>query len=341
MNRFGFFGKALMLGAALGFSASTASAAVTQDATFDLKSVTPVIDPVTPVLQLNYSNSGVLLTNTVTEIPGGVGEAVYTVGATVVSSASIFAGPSEASPLVTRDLEEAVVAIFAVKGTVIDQISPTEATALFSEGKIGYFDIAPGSFVRTDPTTWGFDLPPLASLSLASPEAVLPNPLSFAPTAESEGRLIAPVAASDVNTSSVNEELDGFASGTFLGFEAENPDFMSIDTVTGFDETFPSYTEGQLYDVGQTVEFNTVSVPSFLAELNDIAQWGFGDDFATAGTGTATDFTVDFQSPTGDFQANLDIRSIPVASVVPEPMTAGLSLIGLAGLGLASRRRRA
>jgi MYXO-CTERM domain-containing protein len=291
--------------------------------------------PIPGVVELNYALDGRSVTNTVGP-SGVVGSEVRTVGAVLFNQVTITqSGGIQINPVRDpNDPNRSIVAIFGLKGTVID-VSGSAATASFTVGRIGYFSIPNFTFGQNDPESWGFNLAnEIGRYDLVAPDNVVPG---LAPADQ-----FAPIPASDVNISSVNAAIGTLTQGTFLALETGAGTFQT--------NTFPSgLSEGQVFVVNQQVQLPNLDLnnnnPAFPGTdqdvLNAIANYAFGVNFANFGSGNNTDYRP-FNGVTGelgDFQASVGVQSNPIAQLaVPEPATAALGLMGLAGLAL--RRRR-
>lgn len=98
------------------------------------------------------------------------GDAVHVVGATLWGQWSTaggtgnFNGPNN------------IVAVFALSGTQVAPGAGAMLSALFTSGKISFYNAGPGLFNPRDPSTWGTGTPPLATYVLRAPDNTVLGP---------------------------------------------------------------------------------------------------------------------------------------------------------------------
>lgn len=324
-------------------SAPVLADAVTTSADFNLfldnSTGTSTSPPIENVHFIGLSNGGRLYTNTFS-----VGGEIRTIGVAIVSTAKT-GNPDAGNPVDEAFVKDPVtetgivVAIFGIQGQVINSAA---GIAQFSAGRIGLFGIAsPTGFLAAQPETWGFSAANFLGEYLIADQQ---NVVSGFPDGED---VSAP--ASVINVSGANVVNGGLAQGQFLFNEVNISDLFGApdDEFQNNQANADGAVDGIYTIVDQTIFANqsglingstgVLDTAAAQTALNDIGDWAFGGDFATFGSGTASDFNPGVV--TGDFGANLSGEVVPVSILaVPEPAT--LSLLALGGLGLLARRRR-
>jgi hypothetical protein len=346
------------------FSAAPAVADFyTDTARFNAQSTVPADGPPLNKVSIGaLSDAGRLFQNSLGPINVS-GTRTNAVGAAIIDTAKVggaAAGVNQ-SGLISAGSQQ-MVAIFGVQGV---QTVPTGGAGLprvdFTAGRLQVVEIDQGTFAQNDVTSWGFqnDLnnpAVLAVYSLKPKEAVLPGTL-ISPTVDSEPRSL---SAGETNVAAGNIAIGADIQNVLL-FE-EDPqtqpvppgshDLLNTDSTLGGLLTalgFELVNEAVFADVDEEITGLDNSVLDGTEEgiLNQIGQFGFGDVFATFGTGDDADFTVDLAniSEIGDFITDLGGNFIPglQATRITEPEPASVlawCVIGLVGAGFAWTRRK-
>jgi hypothetical protein len=211
----------------------------------------------------------------------------------------------------------------------------------YAQSQATYDPLHPATYGATNAAGTTFNTP-VAQYTLHTPVDVVPGPKG-----ESDN-----FPASQVNSTSVNTVAGTTSQGRFLFGEDFNGGFLVVDPVTG------QKAVGQLGLSQAQIQTTNLATSSFTAAdqaaLNTIFSnldpfaSGFSQ-FATFGSGTATDFNPGNPAGTGDAEQSFSLAVDPgnfFAGSVPEPATISLwALIlgsgGVAGLVRRYRARRA
>jgi hypothetical protein len=334
------------------FMAGVATAAVwTDTAEFDAQALIPAMSPPLRFSSLDSSaaDQNQLFTNNTSAF--GLGSGVNTVGAVVITSATYgtLTGNKTANGILSPT-GNLYVAIYGVQGSVValPQVG-IPANASFTKGTLQIVEIAnDGSFVASDPTTWGFGNTPVATYTLSAPTTVLPGatPVNSTAGAISTNPNAWPqqvlYTQEQMNIGALNTQVQAEAQGLFLFDKTPGSDLLVSDSGQILPGPTP-YLEGLLVKTEQAV-IDTTGLPLTAAmqdTLNQIGDWAFGADFATFGSGDAGDYTpvvVGGQATTFgpggslDFAAQLGMSAMPTLTT-PEPFSvivwAGLGCVGL------------
>jgi len=342
----------------------------TDTAEFAAASVVPPDGPPLKMVSLgSLSDAGRAFNNA---FGFAAGNQFNTVGALVIDTAKVggASGGVNQSGIVSPAGDQ-MVAIFGITGTT-QQVNGTLASAIFETGRLQVVGITPGTFQQNDPTTWGFDGTVLAEYVLKGQEPVLPGTLVDLDV-DSEPRSL---PASQTNIVSGNIAIGADLQNTLL-FEEDPPQQPvppgsqnllnstspldlappepagATNSVLGnalVGVGFDLVNEAIFADIDEETTGLTEAVVGTAAEqavLNAIAQFGFGQDFATFGSGTDSDFTVNLAdiASTGDLVADIGGNFIPGLQAQPvlEPEPASMlawSVIAAVGLGVVWFRRR-
>ena len=232
----------------------------------------------------------------------------------------------------------------------------------YDVGTLEIVTVPVGSFVSSDPSTWGFTSTPSTLYTLADPQTVLSG---ASPVLSSYGAISTNPSAwpqqvtfpeSQMNTGNLNTVIGNSSQGLILFDKSatqEVPPVLGTDSgqLLPPDYTGVGYTEGLLVKSEQTIIDTTGTTLSAADEtaLNNIGTWAFGGVFATFGTGTATDYTPTVAGGNAvpnpgngslDFAAQLGVSAYPTLAAVPEPISAAIwGVMGLAGLAWGSYRK--
>ncbi len=333
----------------LGIAACTLCAGRPANATFVTGNTSvnvnsgPVGPPVHVVLQIDQTG-GELYTNQYSG--SGVGAQVRTVGAIVINTLETPSGNQSPVGGVGNAVQQLVVA-FAIQGTVVS-VNPVTGVqvAAFDKGGFGIWETHKtesnvGTFAANNASTWfNFNAGTVAALTsnaaylgaLIPPDNVIPNPAGA-----SVGDQIA-FAASQINVSAENLAAPQNEQGQFLFGETFNPGFL-----TNYGGEIVSVTSqtAQFKNVGGSLVLDNSQLKGGATSqniLNNISQLFLGANFATFGSGTASDWLPN-TAANGDFSATLGAFSAPNAAA-PEPGSMALLATGSVLAGLYARRRK-
>jgi MYXO-CTERM domain-containing protein len=362
--------KLAVLGAvamSIGFAApETQALRITEKADFFLgesSRIGTAAPPLTDIIRLTTTaNQGGLYTNTYGFAGPGTVE-VRTIGAALLNQAV----PSDVGGVIVSPLgtNNDVTVIFALQGTAPAALAPGNSSETVLLGKAIVIDtgsIFPtaGSFNPHDPSTWGYagldagnvlavyNLDPLQDKIVTGANGdskILPasgtNQLAFSdasvplrtlngetlwdyagtpPTSDLLGDIPGPLGADPTREFQEVKDIQGdplYGEGLIISNNGEVVDPVALtDGVGGGEETLNTIFSDFL-SIGDFSSF------SDLGPLVDLADYN----------------PTNLPSQTGDFFANFDFVARPIStSFIPEPATALLGVLGLAGL--ARRRRR-
>ena len=203
------------------------------------------------------------------------------------------------------------VAVIAALRLTVTDITGTLFTASVDDARLGIFATPnPGGSILTafnvnDPETWDVAGTPLQIDGLALGVFNLTDPIEL--TTGSLGANIGTLPASEVNVSAANSDLGQSAQGIFL--------FEEDESVTNLftNNNLPDDAIGDGLVVFSTQEQENPTAVFNAADqtiLNEIFQWGLGQDFANWGSGDLTDY-----DPVG--QAGLDTQNRVDANANP------------------------
>jgi len=318
----------------------------TEEAEFFLANINfPTLNPppVTAIELKGDVDGGGLFTNTYSSLGPAFSDPkiINTIGVNRIVTASPGVG-TVASPVGNGSNE--VYVIFALQG-IATPTSASSATALFTEGRAIVVSINDSSplFNEKRPTTWQFDATGanvLGVYNLGIQEdvrkgtngdtiGVFPNEL---------------IAASETNFSAINTVTDVLTQGVFLFDYAGNG--LAMDAFPG-QEFHKNLNPDGLPGSEGLIIFSQQTNPSQAtgfdpntdeAVLNSIFNTLLGRNFSDNTIPGLSTFDL---AQAGDFFNEFGFSANPTSSaIVPEPATAALGLMALAGLALRGRRRQ-
>lgn len=292
----------------------------------------PVGPPIADVTAVNFSGGRTFING----FTAGPIEAVNSVGATNLTSASVAGGGADAIGLLGPS-GGSLFAVFALQGSVV---SGPPNVSLFTNGVLQVREDVDSTFNPGLPDTWSGDL--IATFQLKPQENLVSGRLFGLPASDVEdppNALTPDLEITPANFVNIGQIVPPSTIDNVFLFEAVDldADGDTVDLLSNSELEALGLSGEHVLMVNADAQFETGFDENETPALNAEFLALIGEDFASIGGGTDFDFDPDGIQ---DFFTDLQGAAIPGLQVIPEPASISMWALIAAVLGFAALRVR-